>query len=124
MQYLIVYELTQLGMSFIRIVRTLKLQPQEATELLNLIGAEYRKIHDMNRAVRRQAQDKHYSFEVLLEQAPSLVTDSIGKKDVRMGKIFLAVVDLREVADRLDQYVGTSGGPAYPIILKHFDEPG
>lgn len=123
-QYLIVYELTRLGMSFIRIVRMLKLQPKEATDLLNLIGAEYRKIHDMNRAVKHQAQNQSYSFDRLLEQAPSLVTDNVRKKDIRMGKAFLGFLNLQEIVDRLDQYEGTSNASIYPIVLKHYEEPG
>ncbi|KAK3324681.1 hypothetical protein B0T19DRAFT_402895 [Cercophora scortea] len=125
-KFLIVYELTQDGLSFTRAAATLDLDFNDVVELIDLVTRERAKALKYNRDLE---QFQHWPFdnswleEYLSVPRPSLVTDVITRKDIQRGKAFLNFMGFGDVAERLEGYLGV-GGDVYDIPLNHFKEDG
>ncbi|KAK4449942.1 hypothetical protein QBC34DRAFT_298193, partial [Podospora aff. communis PSN243] len=124
MKYIIAYEFTQQGMSFVQAIRTLALSLEDSTELVNIVMAEHQKI-----GVIERDNDANLEFDLHLlgdypnaydNEWPQLITDYISPDEIASARAFLEFMGLNHIANRLDDYHGTGSGP-YEVPLNHFD---
>ncbi|KAK4683168.1 hypothetical protein QC764_122790 [Podospora pseudoanserina] len=120
-KYIITYEMTKTGMSFVQFIRTFRLSASEATELMNLVGEEQRKIDDFDKEIKKHlhAADLTWMDEYNKTHAP-LITDHFTAKEIRLAKDFMTFMGFGDVASNLGGYVGVGAGRRFPISLNHF----
>ncbi|KAM7191053.1 hypothetical protein V8F20_009485 [Naviculisporaceae sp. PSN 640] len=128
-KYLIFYDLTQKGQSFVRACRMLSLDFGESKDMIDMIVKQRVKIA---KARDRAAQadnfnDPDWLDRFLSEPCDELVTASLTDDDIRQGKSFLKFMGLQDVAANLDYYQQScmeGRSEEYDIPLNHFHKDG
>ncbi|KAK4218598.1 hypothetical protein QBC37DRAFT_189845 [Rhypophila decipiens] len=129
-KYVIIYDMTENGLSFTRACAKLGLGFEDMAEMIELVRVQRRKIYKNNRVI---AQQNGHSVQAWLDKdcpmarEEVLVTDFLTEDDIRRGKAFLKFMGLHDVAANMGYYLGSSiGGAAkdYNIPLNSFREDG
>ncbi|KAM7203518.1 hypothetical protein V8F33_002138 [Rhypophila sp. PSN 637] len=129
-KYVIIYGMTENGLSFTRACSKLGLGFEDMAEMIELVRVQRRKIYKNNRVIAQQ--NGHWVQAWLDKDCPMpreevLVTDFLTEDDIRRGKAFLKFMGLHDVAANMGYYLGSSiGGAAkdYNIPLNSFREDG
>ncbi|KAK0665781.1 hypothetical protein QBC41DRAFT_282277 [Cercophora samala] len=113
--------MTKTGMSFVQVIRTFRLGASEAGELMNLVGAEQRKIDSFDEEVKKHLHtaDLTWMDEYNKTHTP-LITDHLTAKEIRQAKAFMNFMGFKDIASKLGEYVGVGTGRRFPIVLNHF----
>ncbi|GAB1316681.1 hypothetical protein MFIFM68171_06891 [Madurella fahalii] len=124
-QYVIIHELIQGGMTFTRAVKQLGLSFSEALALIEMTGKEKLKRRRYKETIREHANSADFSWLDDFVQAPDLapVNDTITADEVKQAKGFLTFMGLSHLAARLEDYYGT-GGDFLSIPINHLVEDG
>ncbi|KAK3319285.1 hypothetical protein B0H66DRAFT_533786 [Apodospora peruviana] len=125
-KYIIMYEMTQSGLSFTRAAWRLSLYFEEVANLIELIIVEEGKVMKYNKDIAKYyggTTDISWIDEFVATPRPALVTDVITEREIKRGKAFLTFLGLPEIAANLGYYQGVMGGE-YEIPITHLEEDG
>ncbi|KAK0714844.1 hypothetical protein B0H67DRAFT_644665 [Lasiosphaeris hirsuta] len=128
-KYLIIYVLSQRGISFTGAVRTLGISHAEAVAMINLISTELAKMKaldiDMSANHNMTSTNMSWLDENRGQPRVSLVTDRVSPDDAARGRTFLSFMGLGADAACFDNYIGTAvGGTKYEVPVNHFVDEG
>ncbi|KAK3939815.1 hypothetical protein QBC46DRAFT_234300, partial [Diplogelasinospora grovesii] len=114
-KYLIIYELSKQGMSFIQAMRQLDLSFDEVSELIELVRLEEAKVQQLKQNLALHTRHLVSSQEDInswldrfrdASQQLTLITDAISEAEVRRGRNFANFMGLNDVAANLTYYQG------------------